>query len=58
MLAEWQVAIYIDKHIHVSLPTCRPADLICVDLYVYPYRSMYIQANINDKPCMYIQDEK
>ena len=53
MLADRQIAIYIDK---IYMSSCQPADLIRVNLSVYPYRSMYIQANINDKPCKYIQD--
>ena len=39
------------------MSTCRPADMIPADLihantYLYPYRSLYIQYYIYDKPCM------
>ena len=55
MLADRQVSFIL---INIYMSSCQPADLIRVNLSVYQYRSMYIQANINDKPCMYIQDEK
>ena len=48
----WQIAILCR-----STYTCLPADLIPADLIhantsLYPYRSLYIQYYIYDKPCM------
>ena len=34
------------------MSTCRPADLIHANTSLYPYRSLYIQYYIYDKPCM------